>query len=214
MKNSRVIVVDDELDIREALESWLSRTYKINCFESANSLLRAFENFSFNEEIPTCILIDLKMPDFNGLELQAKLASLHINYPVVLMSGNAVQADIIKAWHGGATDFILKPFTAEQISAALKKAFDKLLNNTVNESFTEGNIASTHVPITRREAQVLFLLGKGLQQIEVANQLGISLRTVKMYRAALKRKLNLNSQTELVRFCDKNSKSIELLVAK
>ena len=214
MKKSRVIVVDDELDVREALDSWLSRSYMVNSFESADALLIAFRNLSFNDAIPTCILIDLKMPHINGIELQTQISSLNITHPIIFMSGNAGQTEIIQAWHGGAVDFILKPFTAEQISAALIKAFDRLSNIRSIELPPNCVNISADIPITRRESQVLLLLGKGLQQIEVANQLGISLRTVKMYRATLKRKLNLNTQTELVRFCDKNSKAIELLASE
>ena len=211
MNMLRVIVVDDEENIRDALHSWLSRDYMVNCFSSAESLIMAFKNLSFDDEIPTCILMDLKMPNMNGIELQSELMLLNVSHPIIFMSGDANQTDIISAWQGGAIDFILKPFTASQISASIEKVFNKLKNSNPLKTTENNETGLAKIPITRREAQVLLLLGKGHQQIEVATLLGLSLRTVKMYRAFLKRKLGLNTQMELARYCDKNSKSIELL---
>jgi FixJ family two-component response regulator len=211
MNKLRVIVVDDDENIRDALNSWLSWDYMVNCFSTAESLIMAFKNLSFDDGIPTCILMDLKMPNMNGIELQSELMLLNVSHPMIFMSGDANQTDIISAWHGGAIDFILKPFTASQISTSIVKAFNKQKNGNSLENATNNENGLVEIPITRREAQVLLLLGKGHQQIEVATLLGLSLRTVKMYRAFLKRKLGLNTQMELARYCDKHSKSIEAL---
>lgn len=206
MKSLRVIIVDDEQDIRDALYGWLSKDFAVDCYESAELALKAITNPQFENDIPICILVDLNMPNTSGIELQSQLAALNTAHPIVFMSGSATQADIIKTWQGGAIDFILKPFSAEQISQALKKVLDKL-----HSLKTTSEAKIIDLQITRREAQVLLLLGKGFQQIEVADKLGLALRTVKMYRAFLKNKLNLNTQMELARYCDKHSKSIELI---
>jgi DNA-binding NarL/FixJ family response regulator len=108
-------------------------------------------------------------------------------------------------------DFLLKPFSPSQISEAIEKAFDRLEKSRYLTTAIPSENTRIDIPITRREAQVLLLLGKGLQQTEVANQLDISLRTVKMYRTFIKNKLNLNSQMALARYCDKHCESIELM---
>jgi DNA-binding NarL/FixJ family response regulator len=130
------------------------------------------------------------------------------------MSGNANQADIIEAWHGGAVDFVLKPFSAAQISSTLKSLFTEIA--AINKEGSSRPLGSKQtdipIPITSREAQVLLLLGKGHKQSEVAQMLGISLSTVKMYRNFLKNKLNLNTLVELALFCDQHRQSISAVI--
>ena len=207
MKNARVIIVDDEADIRDGLKSWLSNEYMTQCFDSAESFLNAITNFDFEDGVPSCMLLDFQMPGMNGVELQAALKQINVEFPIIFMSGNAHNADIIEAWRGGAVDFILKPFTAQQISAALADVFAKGMVHKANLLAPKASI--THIPITPREAQVLLLLGKGHQQTEVAEMLGLSLRTVKMYRTFLKNKLDLNTLMELARYCDQHHASIQ-----
>ncbi len=140
-----------------------------------------------------------------GIELQNELNQLNVQFPIVFMSGNALQADIIDAWQGGAIDFLLKPFTASQVSSKLAKA----LNSGFFRQNENGKAdSSIDIPITKREAQVLLLLGQGRQQYEVAQNLSLSLRTVKMYRTSLKNKLNLNTLMELARFHDEHYRAI------
>lgn len=206
MKNSTVIIVDDEPDVLEGLQGWLAQDYETLCFNSAESLLQAIENFDFQDGMPTCLLLDFQMTGINGVELQSALKQTNVEFPIIFMSGNAGQTDIIEAWRGGAVDFVLKPFTANQISDALVEAFAKIAERKAVLSSKQANIS--HIPITPREAQVLLLLGKGHQQTEVAQILGLSLRTVKMYRTFLKNKLNLNTLMELARYCDQHQKSI------
>lgn len=210
MKNTRVIIVDDEPDVREGLEGWLSEDYLTQSFASAELFLDAINDFKFEDGLPTCMLLDFQMPGMNGVELQSTLKQINIEFPIIFMSGNAKQADIINAWHGGAVDFILKPFNTKQINDCLLKAFAQVEQskhliqaNQIEDGF---NIA-----ITQREAQVLLLLAKGYPQNEVAQLLGLSLRTVKMYRSFLKSKLSLNTPIDLVRFCDKHYTSIKVI---
>lgn len=202
MKNTRVIIVDDEPDVREGLEGWLSHDYITQSFESAESFLEAINDFEFEDGVPTCMLLDFQMPGMNGVELQSTLKQINIEFPIIFMSGNAKQADIINAWHGGAIDFILKPFNTQQISDCLLKAF---AHAEQSKHLIQANQIDDglDLAITQREAQVLLLLAKGFQQSDVADMLGVSLRTVKMYRSFLKSKLGLKTPIDMVRFCDK-----------
>ena len=209
MIKNRVIIVDDDLDVREGLVAWLTQTYQVDSFDSAESLLIAITNFDFEDGVPTCILLDFQMQGMNGVELQHNLKQINIEFPIIFMSGNAKQSDVIDAWHGGAVDFILKPFTAGKISSSLEKLFSTAAQNQLKIKSSEDNQPEIDLPITQREAQVLLLLGKGHEQQEVAEILGLSLRTVKMYRTFLKNKLGLHTLMELGRYYDKYQASIE-----
>ena len=215
MKNSKVIIVDDDPNIRDALHAWLSRNYIVQGFDSAESLLSAINNhnFDFNDGIPTCILLDFQMPGMTGVELQCTLKEMNLAFPILFMSGNALQADVIDAWHGGAVDFILKPFGGKDVSAILTKLFSDAEKISASQASVAEEITFINIPITQREAQVLQLLGRGYQQKEVAYILELSLRTVKMYRANLKDKLALNNLVDLTKYCDKHQLSIEKIVA-
>ena len=211
MKNNRVIIVDDDPDLLESLKGWLVHDYLVEAFNSAEALLNAINEFNFEDDIPSCILLDFQMPGMNGVELQQSLKKINSEFPIVFMSGNAQQADIIDAWHGGAVDFILKPFTADKISATLEEIFAAAKPKKIREPQQLGTDSNSILPINKREAQVLLLLGKGCQQVEVAEILGLSLRTVKFYRASLKVKLNLDTLMELGRYYDKHQSLIEKL---
>lgn len=211
MKNNRVIVVDDDLDVRDGLEAWLTQDYQVEKFDSAESLLTAIHDFDFEDGVPTCILLDFQMPGMNGVELQQRLKQINIEFPIIFMSGNAQQSDVIDAWHEGAVDFILKPFIPGKVSDSLEKLFVTAHKNKEMIGPSEGDQIQIELPITQREAQVLLLLGKGHEQQEVAEILGLSLRTIKMYRTFLRNKLNLHTLMELGRYCDKHQSSIEKL---
>lgn len=209
MKLNRIHIIDDEPVIRESLSEWLSKKYEVLCFSSSEEYIEAQKKFNRSDLTPTCILLDFQMPGMNGVELQNTLKQLNTQFPIIFMSGNALQADIIDAWHGGAIDFILKPFGPAKISEALEKQFNLLISSAGSIKPASTLRPEVQLPITRREAQVLLLLGSGCSQSEVGMRLGISLSTVKMYRGFLKDKLSLNSLTELIRFCDSHKQSIE-----
>ena len=209
MKNTRVIIVDDDSDLRESLSAWLSQDYLVEAFDSAESFLLAINDFNFEDQIPTCIVLDFKMPGMNGVELQKTLKEINVEFPIIFMSGNALQADVIDAWQEGAVNFILKPFAASKISDAIQRLFARVNQLHKDHKDAQNEVSSIDPPINQREAQVLLLLGKGCQQNEVADILGLSLRTVKMYRASIKEKLKLNTLMELGRYYDKYRLSIE-----
>jgi FixJ family two-component response regulator len=209
MKNHRVIIVDDDIDIRDGLHAWLSQDYIVEAFDSSESFLNAINDFQFEDGLSTCILLDFQMPGMNGVELQQTLKQINVEFPIIFMSGNANQSDVIDAWHEGAVDFILKPFAPGKISASVEKLFSTSRQIKAITNLSESDQTQSDLPITQREAQVLLLLGKGHEQQEVAEILGLSLRTVKMYRAFLKNKLNLHTLMELGRYYDKHQLSIK-----
>lgn len=209
MKSSRVIIVEDDTALREGLADWLSPEYEVSSYESAEAFIESINDFEFEDGKATCILLDFQMPGMTGVELQASLKIMNIDCPIIFMSGNAQQADIIDAWRAGAIDFLLKPFSGKQVSDALEALFIRAEKQKLN--IPPPNIEGTliEIPITQREAEVLLLLGKGHRQNEAAEMLNITLRTVKMHRANLKNKLGLNTLTELTRYYDEHKQSIE-----
>lgn len=209
MKNTRVIIIEDDAPLSRSLADWLSQDYEVICYESARQFLDVFNDFEFEDGIPTAILLDYQMPGMTGVELQSALKAMNVEYPIIFMSGNALQADIIDAWHGGAIDFILKPFSGVIVSDALQALFRKVekLKNDMALVATEQKVID--IPISKREAEILLLLGNGDRQAKVAEILNISLRTVKMHRANLKNKLNLNTPIELSQYFLKYKLSIE-----
>lgn len=203
MKKFRVIIVEDDSALRLSLTDWLSKDYLVSNYESAEALLKAIHNSEFEDDIATCILLDFQMPGISGVELQTQLQKMSIQYSVIFMSGNAMQTDIIDAWHGGAVDFILKPFSGTKLSEMLAALFDKA-------SVSESSVVRT-LPISQREAEVLLLLGEGHRQHEIAEMLHVTLRTIKWHRSNIKDKLYLNTLVEIARYCDEHRYSIECI---
>lgn len=210
MNKSRVIIVEDDIALKQSLTDWLSSDYEVSNFESAELFLNALNDFEFEDGIPTCILLDFQMSGMTGVELQSTLKLMNIDYPIIFMSGNAQQVDIVDAWRGGAIDFLLKPFSGTQVSHALTAVFDKSTKIKLDKP-RQTPEALIDIPISQREAEVLLLLGTGNRQVEAARQLNITLRTVKMHRANLKNKLGLNTLFDLTRYCDQHIASIEKL---
>jgi len=214
MNLKRIHIIDDESVIRESISEWLSKKHEVHTFSSAEEYLKVMDQFDHGNAIPTCILLDFQMPGINGVELQKTLKRLNSTFPIIFMSGNAHQSDIIDAWHGGAIDFILKPFSPSKINVILENLFTLMEKSAFDNENTTVRKPEINIPITRREAQILILLGKGNSQLEAAQQLGISLNTVKMYRSFLRDKLNLNTLAELIHFFNNHQGSIEKIANK
>jgi FixJ family two-component response regulator len=209
MKNSQVIIVEDDAALRQSLTEWLSQDHEVSSFASAEDFLAALNDFEFENGIPTCMLLDFQMPGMTGVALQSELKLQSIDCPIIFMSGNAQHSDIVDAWRGGAVDFLLKPFSGSEVSHALSALFSKSALLKSEAQVVQAITIDIEIPITHREAQVLLLLGQGHRQGDVAKMLNITLRTIKMHRGNLKNKLGLNTLFELTRYCDAHRSSIE-----
>lgn len=197
-------MVEDDIALRLSLVDWLSKDYLVSSFDTSELFLKAIKDFQFDDEIPTILLLDFQMPGMNGVELQAQLRKMNLEYPILFMSGNAQQVDIIDAWHGGAVDFLLKPFAAQRLSEIIAVLFRNL--NVIKPKFIPAGAIEVldTMPISQREAEVLLLLGMGHRQHEIAIMLNVTLRTVKWHRASIKNKLGLNTLVEIARYCDQH----------
>ena len=200
----QVVIVDDDPDIRAAMMAWLGNDYEVLSFDSGEAVLKALSTGRLVLLPRACVIIDVQMVGMNGLTLLTQLKEHSAHAAIVLMSGVARQDQIIQAWRDGAKDFLLKPFNIDELTAVLQKCFDQQEVALASKS-PELQYAKTLLKdLSPREAGVLLLLADGRKQQEVADDLGIALRTVKKHRANISLKLGLENLADLVRFCDEH----------
>lgn len=195
MKNPKpvVYVVDDEPSICKLLECILkTKGFNVETFPSANSFL------SFRDvRHPSCMVLDIYLPDIDGINLYKKILKKNINIPVVFVTGQGDIPMAVKAIKSGAIDFLTKPLdhTAiiNAVSRALKKDVEEIeANRTVSE------IRQRMSRLTPRESEVLHLVVGGLLNKQIALKLGISIKTVKIHRGRVMHKMQAESIAELV----------------
>lgn len=189
-----VFVVDDDASVRKGLKRLLQLAgYAVETFASATEFLAHSP-----AERPACLLLDVRLPDMDGLELQELLASEKDDLPVVFMTGHGDIPMSVRAMKAGAVDFITKPLMKESllpaIETALAKSREVLLQGS-RLNFVKQRLAT----LTQREKDVLALVVLGRLNKQIAAELGISEKTVKFFRGRVMHKLEANSVPDLVR---------------
>ncbi|MCL6251225.1 response regulator [Altererythrobacter sp. KTW20L] len=189
-----VHVVDDEEAIRRSLDFMLSTAgYKVSRWEDATAFLKGADRLE-----PSCALIDVRMPGMDGLELQREMHRLGYNFPVIVLSGHGDISMAVKAIQGGAIDFLEKPADRQNVLDAVQAAFDSLADcegRRSREQWAKGQIAH----LTEREREVLDGLACGYPNKTIAYDLGISARTVEVYRANAMEKLQVSNFADALR---------------
>lgn len=191
---SIVYLVDDDRMARESLK-WL--------IESANIPVKEFEGgMSFLEYyqpgLPGCALLDVRMPDINGMELHARLKQKGATLPVIIVTGHADVSMAVRAMKAGAYDFIEKPYNDALMLERIQSAIAYDLDNQKNRERV-GEIRDRFSQLTPREQEVMSCVLKSMQNKMIASELGISIKTVELHRANLMSKMQATSPTELVR---------------
>lgn len=196
MANDRVVhIVDDDEAVRDSLafmleaEGWRVRTYA-----SAPELLAEAPNLA-----PGCVITDVRMPEMTGLELVARLNALDLGLPVVVMTGHADVPLAVEAMKAGVVDFIEKPFDDEAMTAAVRAALQRTADTPGLEDGRTAEIRSRLSSLSGREREVLDGLVEGKPNKVIAFELGISPRTIEVYRANVMTKMQAGSLSELVR---------------
>ena len=188
-----VYVVDDDAQIRESLSALLS-TYELHvvAFPSATEWL-AYEK----PDVPSCLILDVELPDINGLDLQRQTAdSKHI--PIVFISGHGDIPTSVRAMKAGAVDFLTKPFHEEELMRAVQAAI--ALDRAAREKQVEiAELNRRFSSLTPREREVFPLVVSGLLNKQAAAELGISETTIQIHRGQIMRKMHAESLAELVR---------------
>lgn len=186
-----VHIVDDDLAVRQSLAFLLATVgIGVRLYESALGFLNALAGAS-----PGCVVTDVRMPEIGGLELLRRLKAAGSSLPVIVMTGHGDVALAVEAMKAGAVDFIEKPFDDEIFLRAVKLCFS-------NESSKGSGVRATRLKLeslSRRERQVLDGVLAGKQNKIIAHELGLSPRTVEVYRAKVMIKTEANSLPDLVR---------------
>jgi two-component system response regulator FixJ len=189
-----IYVIDDDDAVRQSLE-FLLRTagFTVRSFESAKAFL---------ENIPqlgsSCIITDVRMPDISGIDLLRRVKELDADVPVIMITGHGDISLAVEAMKIGATDFLEKPFDDDQLLAALRST----LSRDAGKAERKAELAEINdklATLSNRERQVLEGLVAGSANKTIAFDLGISPRTVEIYRANLMTKMTANSLSDLVR---------------
>lgn len=189
-----VYVVDDDESIRDSLQALLSaRGMAVRPFESGEAFFEAFEPAP-----PGCVLVDVRLPNIGGLEIQRRIADEHGRYPVIVMTGFGDVPMAVDAMKAGAIDFIEKPFDPDSLIGSIERAIAESERAWAEES-SANEVRERIASLTPREREVLDLLVEGLPNKGIAYELGISPRTVEIHRARTMEKMQARSLSQLVR---------------
>ena len=199
--DSPVVVVDDDESVRDALSLLLRiEGFTSHAFEDGQSFIEAVPSLS-----PACIVLDLHLPRWSGMEVLQRLAGLRIAAPVIMMSGRSDIALAVEAMKNGALDFLEKPFVA---AAMIDRVRDAVLDHRrISDSVIGGhaNFTNLHL-LTGRERDVLGLLAYGASNKEAGRRLGISPRTIEVHRARIMDKLGARNSADMMRIVLSNAK--------
>jgi RNA polymerase sigma factor (sigma-70 family) len=189
-----VFIVDDDPAVRDSLALLLElKGFHTRTFASAEAFLG-----EYRPESPGCVVLDLRMPGMTGLELQAELARRDATLPVIVITAHGDVATTRTALRRGAIDFIEKPIDDEALVAAIATALDRDARDRAAAQ-ASASVAERLARLTRREREVLARVADGKHNREIAAELGISPRTVEVYKARLMEKLQVRRLPELVR---------------
>jgi FixJ family two-component response regulator len=192
-----VHIVDDDPGIRLALSSLVrSVGYSARLYESAAEFLAS--DFPI---IPSCLLLDVRLPGTNGLDLQESLRRHGIEFPVILMTGFGDVQMSVRGMKAGALDFLTKPVRHQDVldAVALAVTRDRERRKAAEKI---GSIRARVVALTPRERQVMGLVTAGKMNKQIASELALSQITVKMHRGALMKKMGVRSVAELVKLVE------------
>ena len=189
-----VHVVDDDDSVRRSVGFMLKTSgYKVCSYASGTEILKNAKDLEDG-----CVLLDIRMPDMDGLEVQEALQARGVALPVIIMTGHGDVPLSVRAMKAGAIDFIEKPFEKAVLLSALEEGFATLKRaDTVRERSKDAAVRLQ--VLTEREREVLDGLAQGLPNKTIAYDLGISPRTVEIHRANLMTKLGVRSLSEALR---------------
>ncbi len=197
-KNARVFVIDDEPLVRSSLKFLFeSAGLDVETFPSAMPFLQRPV-----PEGPLCLVLDLHLPDLDGLEVQQRLAQAGRSIPIVFLSGQADVPSTAKAMRDGAVDFLVKPVDDSILLEAVTRALARAAEARQRRGERDES-AARFARLTTRERQVTEMVARGLLNKQIAFELEISEETVKVHRGHAMRKLEVDSVASLVRLLDR-----------
>jgi FixJ family two-component response regulator len=193
-KRGTVYVVDDDEAVRDSLQ-WLleGQDYRVRCFESAEAFISRYDP----REV-ACLIADIRMSGMSGMELQDRLIERHSPLPIVFITGHGDVPMAVASMKKGALDFIQKPFNEAQLLQLVERMLE-----AAREQFSEHQQAANRDALlgklTTRESQVLERIVAGRLNKQIADDLGISIKTVEAHRANIMEKLGANTVADLLK---------------
>ncbi|MDB5732243.1 MAG: two component transcriptional regulator, LuxR family [Variovorax sp.] len=193
-KKGTVYVVDDDEAVRDSLQ-WLleGNDYRVRCFDSAESFLARYDP----REV-ACLIVDIRMAGMSGLELQERLIERRSPLPIVVVTGHGDVPMAVDSMKKGAMDFIQKPFDDQTLVTLVERMLDHARSTFAQQQQSASREALLS-KLTGREAQVLERIVAGRLNKQIADDLGISIKTVEAHRANIMEKLNANTVADLLK---------------
>jgi FixJ family two-component response regulator len=188
-----VFIVDDDISVRESLELLVAEAgWRPETFASAQEFLDRPRSLA-----PSCLILDVSLPDLNGLELQKRVATHRDEMPIIFVTGHGDIPMTVQAMKAGAVEFLTKPFTPDVLLTAIEGALARS-RVALNEAAGLQLLRGRHQSLSRREQEVMALVVRGQLNKQVGGELGISEITVKAHRGRMMRKMCARSLPELV----------------
>ena len=188
-----VYVVDDDEAVRDSLQFLLEPTYRVATFDSAEAFLAQYDPKAI-----ACLILDVRRPGMSGLQLQEELLARGAHLPVVFITGHGDVPMAVATMKKGAADFIEKPFEQQALKALVERMLERARDEAARVERERLNSALLN-RLTPREQQVLERIVAGRLNKQIADDLGISIKTVEAHRANIMDKLNAGTVADLMR---------------
>jgi FixJ family two-component response regulator len=196
--NTIVFVVDDDEGVRQSLKNLLGSVgLRVETFGSPQEFLR-----SRPIDMPSCLVLDVRLPGLSGLDLQKRMTEAHMEIPIIFITGHGDIPMTVQAMKAGAVEFLTKPFRDQDLLDAVQQALERDRNARAQRGEIE-ELHSRFDSLTPREREVMGLVVAGLLNKQIAGELGTSETTVKIHRHQVMEKMSAGSLAELVRMADK-----------
>ena len=196
--DATVFVVDDDAPMRESLKNLIrSVGLRAELFASAQEFLR-----TKRPDVPSCLVLDVRMPGLSGLDLQKRTTEAGIEIPIIFITGHGDIPMSVRAMKAGAVEFLTKPYRDQDLLDAIQQGLERARNAREQRSNIE-ELDDRYHSLTPREREVMALVAAGLLNKQIAGELGTSEASVKVHRQHVMEKMGAGSLAELVRMADR-----------